>query len=201
MNASTISLSGYLSAPAEAVALSRFPAEAASCFVPFLSARFVPGLLKWSAVQTVRNALVDKGCVAPFSVHLLWKWETLAYMDDAGKVFLSAGLLHKSGLVPVLAVYCHELSHIKLSQQPDYPAIKALQREFKQRFQDHKLCELLSPIEYYAMRISQSLMAQIAEQTQHAGVKEKLLQAKADLDQKILLLDRELCKLAQNNVP
>ena len=148
MSTETISVSRYVQTPAEVIALPRFSPEAAACFAPFLSGRCSMALLRWLAVTKTRRSLLKTNCLKPFSVHLLLKRKTEAYMHDDGRVFLSAGLLQTGSAMTVLSVYCHELSHIKLSQSGDYPMIKALQREFRQQFGQHKLCELLSPIEY-----------------------------------------------------
>lgn len=197
MNTSPISLSRYLSEPASAVDLAWFSPESAPCFAPFFSRWRGVGLLKWYAVTAARDALLEKRCLDSFSVHLCWKRKSMAYMNDAGQVYLSVGLLVKSSAVSVLSVYCHELSHIKLSQRADYPAIKALQREFKQRFKEHKLCELLSPIEFFAMLISRSLLESIADHTPNANQKVKLMRLKEDLEEKIRFLEQELSKLAE----
>ncbi|MBQ7415954.1 MAG: hypothetical protein IJW14_02825 [Oscillospiraceae bacterium] len=200
MNTAPISLKRYVSAPASAVELEMFPQETAACFAPFFALRSELGPWKWQAVTAARDALIEKRCLADFSVQLQWKRKTEAYMNDAGQVYLSAGLLATSSAMTVLSVYCHELAHIKLSQREDYPAIKALQREFKQHFKHHKQCELLSPIEFYAMLISRPLLSAMAENAHSDRQKKKLARLQEDLEQKIRLLEQQIVKLSEEFV-
>lgn len=199
MSAEKELLRRYLLEPARAVEPEWFPPESASCFTPFFSPACI-GPMKWRAVKAAGAALVEKNCLSDFTVHLNRKLKTVAYMNDAGQVYLSAGLLLKSSALTVLSVYCHELAHIKLSQRSDYPALKSLQREFKRHFQGHKLCELLSPIEYYAMLVSRPLLADLARQANNSRRQEKLLRLTEDLDKKIRFLEEELSKLAHKTV-
>lgn len=193
-----ICVAQYLRSPGAAVAQDGFSPEAAACFQPFLTPWCVLAPLRWLAVTATRRKLLKTNCLKPFTVHLLWKGKTQAYMHDDGRVFLSAGLLQTGSAMTVLSVYCHELSHIKLSQREDYPAIKALQREFNRQFSDHKLCQLLSPIEYYAMLLSRSALTQLVSREQNARQRQKLVLLQKDLEEKIQFLEQELENLANN---
>lgn len=177
----------YVAHPTE-VELNWFDRKAASCFAGFFSGSCRTGIMKWLAVRSVSKALVKKGYMESFGVHLKWTWKPMAFMNDAGHIYLSVGLLAKSSAVNVLSVYCHELSHIRLSQHRDYSDIKTLQRQFKQCYADHKLCELMSPIEIYTMLISEKLLRQITADTPHGDLAD-------DLEQKIRMLDDQIRQL------
>lgn len=191
----SFSLQQYL--PECTIEPPQFPAEAAACFGPLLSGLCGTGLGKWIALRAVRRALIKKRCLGKFSLHLPIRREPLAYMNDAGKVYLSTGLLAKTSAMTVLSVYCHELSHILLSQQTCYPALKQLQRQFRQQFGGHQQWQLLSPIEYITMRICRTLLAEIA--AANPGHKRKLQPLTEDLDEKLSALEAALATLAQTH--
>lgn len=194
MSMDSLSLANYVQAPLEAD-LEGFSPEAAACFDGFFSHWCRWGLLQWHAVTQTKKRLVDAGCIEDFSLRLLWRWATTAYMKDGGEMFLSLGLVFGRSAMTLLSVYAHELAHIKLSQRRDYPAIKALQREFKHRYHDHPMVELMSPIEVYAMLASRTLLRALAERAPNRRQRQKLTQLIQDLEEKLTLLEREIRRL------
>lgn len=193
MSMDSFSLANYLQAPL-AAELEGFPPEAAACFDDFFAAWCLCRFPQWDAVKQAKKRLVDTGCIEDFSLHLLRKCATTAYMKDGGKMYLSLGLVFGHSAMTLLSVYAHELAHILLSQREDYPAIKAMQRAFKQRYHDHPMVELMSPIEVYAMLLSRPLLYALAERANRRH-KRKLMQLIRDLEEKLTLLEREIRQL------
>ncbi len=119
--------------------------------------------LRWKLIKKTKRLLIDESVVNDFSLNLIPCLSLKSYMKDSGEMYISSGaLLFRSSIV-TLKVFCHELSHIWLSQQPFYPAIKSVNKEFKTKFNGCKDVVLASPVEVYAMKLSIGIMEQIAD--------------------------------------
>ena len=123
-----------------------------------ISRQFDNPINRWYYIKEIRKILINDKNVNEFSLHLENSLAAKAYMKDSGELYISLGsILFKSSRVN-LKVFCHELAHIWLSQQPFYSELKELNKEFKQKYSHLKECYLASPIELYAMVISYELM-------------------------------------------
>lgn len=119
--------------------------------------------LRWKLIKKTRQLIIDEKVVDSFSLNLIPSLSLKSYMKDSGEMYISLGALLFRSSVVTLKVFCHELSHIWLSQQPFYPAIKRVNKEFKIKFKDYKDVVLASPVEVYAMKLSIGIMEQIAD--------------------------------------
>jgi hypothetical protein len=195
-----ISLEAYLKDPLS-VPVEGFASGAEACFRPFFSPFVSWDFDKWRAITASAARLTAEGWLQPFTLNRQNGFRPMAYMRDGDGIYLSRGLLLRRSAITVLSTYCHELSHVKLSQAEDYPAIKALQKEFKARYSQSPLCELASPIEVWAMVVSRRLMTAIAEQVGENRHKAKLSRLLCDLDGKIAYLEGEIRKLTYHDIP
>lgn len=119
--------------------------------------------LRWKLIKKIRNLLISEKVVSDFSLTLIPSLSVKTYMKDSGGMYISLGaLLFRSSMV-TLKVFCHELSHIWLSQQSCYPVIKVVNKEFKEKYKDCKDVVLASPVEVYAMKLSIGIMEQISD--------------------------------------
>lgn len=156
-------------------------------------------LVKWCCLRSIRNTLVRQGIFQPFSLRLKWTWKSMAYMRDEGELYLSIGFLASRSAWNVLSVYVHELSHIWLSQQEDYPLLKTLQREFRSRYGTHTLCELMSPIEIYADLLAVAILSDMERHAEKGAYKQGLLRLVQDRQDKLKRLTDELSRLDDGN--
>lgn len=183
MTSFPITLEQYLQAPTERPPVE-FPPQAAKCFSSFFAPWQRVSLFKWGAVTKSKDELIRLGCLEEFSLHRERTRKDRAYMKDSGDLYLSRGFLVRHSPLVVLSVFCHELAHIKLSQTPEYPEIKCLQRAFKIRFADERLCEVMSPIEMYAVEISLRLLKDLLTEASTPRQRRQLRRIIADIEKK-----------------
>ncbi len=170
-----VSVESYIGDPLGAgISLPRLSDVARGALVKLLSSpKAFPHIL-WGRMKMAKEALVSDGFLRDFPLRLRFGFKPVAYMRDGGEVcFTTGALLFRSSAV-TLSVFCHELSHMYLSQRSFYPELKELQGEFLERFSSESGCELMSPIELYAMALSVDIMDNIAQSLVEGKHKDKL---------------------------
>ena len=154
--------------------------------------------VKFRRIKDVKRALVKSGFFKDFKLRLLWRLKSLAYIEDFGRLTLSIGVLRSRTSPVVLSVLCHELGHMWLSQQDFYPTLKEVNRQFKERCADVGYCELLSPIELYAMDLSVKIMESVLSFAKDTEQKNRLFELIEQEKEKINLVKKEILKINEN---
>lgn len=164
MNSSDFSLQSYLKCSINIEPnFSTKNEKFVKCMTKIASCWFDIGFVRWYHIKEIRSILINQKMLKEFSIHLTKNLKPMAYMKDSGEIYLSLGaLLFKSNMATV-KVLSHELAHVWLSQQDYYPSLKALNKEFKQRYNELENVNLLSPIELFAMIVSIDIMESIKE--------------------------------------
>lgn len=175
MSLDNLSVESYISAPTELdVDFPDISAELSSALSQTVSRVSDFYFVKWAGFKKIRKIMIKDGVLKPFSLRLEKKLKPRAYMRDEGEVYLSFGLMASRSSLAALSVYLHELSHVYLSQMEDYPRLKELQKEFRSRYGDNPLCEVMSPIEMYANILTIRLLREIEKNDSNEGHKKRL---------------------------
>ena len=150
---------------------------------------------KWRSLKALGRVLVDKGVIKPFMHHLKWTLKPMAYMREADGIFISVGLILTRSPWTLMSVYLHEISHVWLSEREEYSSIKALQREFRKRFSDNKLCERMSPIELYSEMATVKFLRAIYNTTEKPRQRKRIGRLLSEREKRVELLLSEISKL------
>lgn len=187
MSFDSLTLDGYLSSPGELPALPCLDNKRAlDELSKMLSCAYCPVVLKWRRIKKIKQALTEDGVISDFSLKLTKELKPTAYMRDGVGMYLSLGLLISRSPLTLLSVYTHELAHLWLSEQPGYPTLKRVQREFREAYKDDKLAELMSPIEIYANTVARYITEHIPTKNER---QKRLLQGiNTDRSKKIELM-------------
>lgn len=129
-------------------------------------------LTVWRRLKRLAQALSARG--PRFSLHLTRSLSARAYMKDRGDVFFSVGAILSRSPVVTLSVFCHEYAHLSLSYEAFYPALKELNRQFKDTFSHIPHADLLSPIELCAMVRAVDLMERMQKSVARTSAQKKL---------------------------
>ncbi len=97
-----------------------------------------------------------------------------AYMHDNGTLTLSQGCLLKLSTVAFIRILCHELAHMYMANAQDYAQVKALNRQFLERFKTTPNLTPLTPIEFYAVQYSVTILSEIGNLDLQKGIKKRL---------------------------
>ena len=144
-----------------------------------------PGLMR-KRLQKLLDVLCAKSMPRSVSVQLVHTLKSKAYMIDGKDIYFSLGALLRGSSAVTFSVFCHEFAHMLLSVQDGYASLKVLNRQFKTQYAAHPSVNLLSPIEYCAMRIATEMMQQSCQVIQNKRIKKHF----------IVLIDEELHKIA-----
>ena len=135
-------------------------------------ARLVQSYAKRKRVGLLSKMRYLKACVAAFGKELPLPLKKLRfpfhfrqeiYMTDNGELTLSWGVAQKHGFYRLHALLLHELAHLILSAQKDYPLLLALDKAFLNKHAAHSAAQTLSPVELYATQLSVTLLNATAE--------------------------------------
>ncbi len=160
-------LEEYLAAPHAELSPDLVTEKTAKAFEKLLTGRSRIYYLKVHYLKGAVKALIEEEKLPPFRFRIARNFRREAYMLDRGEIVFSYGTFALSGEM-IFTTFLHELSHIWLRFQPWYGELKALDREFRDRFSEEKDV-LLSPIEVYA-RIA---AVRVMEALEKAGFREK----------------------------
>ena len=165
----------YISHPKYEGALPRL-GESRSLAVmnKLLSRRAFSVFTKWRHVKEIRRVLLAENILSDFTLKLLPTLKPLAFMHDGGTLSLSLGLLLTRTPWVVLSVYLHELAHIWLAGEDNYPDVKALAREVKRLIPTHPLGDRISPIELYADTVTLAMLEALDGTTVHPVYQKRL---------------------------
>lgn len=131
------------------------------CFKKFLPIYSNPFFIQWRNIKRAAKSLIKDGVLSHFPIHIIPSLKQKAYIIDGGGMYFSLGLLISHSSPITLTVFCHELSHMWLSQQEFYPELKQLNKDFLNRYKQEPTSHLISPIEFYATTLSVDIMDRI----------------------------------------
>lgn len=196
MNELSFSLESYLAAPLDIRCEFVIESESVIDSLKKLAARVCDiSFVRWARIKKTRRLLIKENVLGEFTVKLVCGFAPRAYMKDGGEIFFSLGAMIRRSSLVTLKTFCHELCHLWLSRQSFYPELKAIDKEFRVRYQDNNAVYLLSPVEVYAMSLSVGIMRQIETKLNRGRRRKRWKKIIADEIEKLKAIQNSILKL------
>lgn len=141
------------------------------------------GLGVFGKIRFVKGSVTALQKELPFplkTLHFPFHFRHEVYMTDSGELSLSYGTVFKSNFYRLSALLLHEIAHLILSAETEYPLLLAADKVFLKDNADNPVAPTLSPVELYATRLSILLMEETAKLLNGVPQEKFLAQAESE---------------------